>query len=264
MAFCKGIVLAGGNGTRLFPVTKATSKQLLPIYDKPMIFYPLTTLMENDIREILIICMPKHLEAYNRVLEDGKQWGIDISYALQEQPRGIADAFIVGENFIDKNPVALILGDNIFHGNVRFNVNTLNPYTASVFAYYVHDPHRYGVVKFYRNDPEDKPVEIIEKPCNPPSNYAVTGLYLYANNASEYAKGLKPSSRGELEITDLNQLYLTKNELRVVKLDKGVAWLDSGTYGSLLEAAHYVEVIQKRTGLRVGCPETTAKNKGWI
>jgi glucose-1-phosphate thymidylyltransferase len=259
---CRGIILAGGRGTRLYPITRSTSKQLLPIYDKPMIYYPLATLMESGVREVLVICMPHQMQGYRDVLGDGSRWGVEISYAAQEKPRGLSEALIIGEEFIGGDPAALILGDNIFHGNVRFDPDALPPgKQAEVFACRVNDPERYGVVEF---DGSGEPVRIVEKPSEPLSDWAVTGLYLYRENASRYAKSLKPSSRGELEITDLNQTYLDRGELHVSKLDEGVAWLDSGTFESLLGAANYVEVIQKRTGMPVGCPDTVAKKKGWI
>lgn len=259
----KGIILAGGSGTRLWPITKAISKQLMPIYDKPMIYYPLTTLMQAGIRDTLIITTPEDQSGFQRLLGDGSQWGINLQYEVQPSPDGLAQAFIIGENFIGDDKVALVLGDNIFHGNEldASLKQCTNPEGGIVFAYEVSDPERYGVVEFdkYRNA-----VSIEEKPANPKSNYAVVGLYFYDNDVVEIAKNIKPSERGELEITTVNEEYLKRGKLRVVTLAAGDVWLDTGTIDSLTDAADYVRVIQKRTGQVIGSPEKVAYQNGWI
>jgi glucose-1-phosphate thymidylyltransferase len=260
----KGIILAGGAGTRLHPVTECISKQLLPIYDKPMIYYPLTTLMLAGIKDILIISTPRDLPAFINLLGDGKKWGINLSYAEQPSPDGLAQAFIIGEKFIGKDSVCLILGDNIFYGHglgelLQKAKNNLNG--AAVFGYYVNDPERYGVAVF---DQDKKLVDIEEKPKQPKSNYAIAGLYLYDNQVIDIAKSLKPSARGELEITDVNRIYLQQKRLELIKLHRGFAWLDTGTHKSLLDASHYFCVIEERQGLKVACPEEVAFRMGYI
>jgi len=253
----KGIVLAGGSGTRLYPLTWSISKQLLPVYDKPMVYYPIATLMLAGIREILVICMGNQLELFKNLLGDGARWGINIDYAVQDEPNGIAEAFIIGREFIGDAPVALNLGDNIFYGHgleQDLKAASDSP-EATVFAYHVRDPQRYGVIGF---DSEGKPESIVEKPAVPASNYAVTGLYMYDNDVVEMAKSITPSARGELEITDINQQYLDEGKLNVAKLGRGVAWLDTGTLESLNQAANFIETIEKRQGLKVCCPEEIA------
>jgi len=253
----KGIVLAGGSGSRLHPLTSSISKQLLPVYDKPMVYYPIATLMLAGIREILLICMGSQLALFKNLLGDGSKWGIQIEYAVQDEPNGIAEAFIIGEEFIDSSPVALNLGDNIFygHGLEKELMSVSSNRDATVFAYHVRDPERYGVIGFDNNG---KPVSIIEKPAQPESNYAVTGLYMYSNDVVDIAKSITPSARGELEITDINQQYLAQGRLSVAKLGRGTAWLDTGTLESLNQAANFIETVEQRQGLKICCPEEIA------
>jgi glucose-1-phosphate thymidylyltransferase len=263
----KGIVLAGGSGTRLYPITKGISKQLLPIFDKPMVYYPISVLMLAGIRDILLISTPQDLPGFKRLLGDGSSYGINISYAEQPNPDGLAQAFIIGEEFIGNDSVCLVLGDNIFHGNdfrqllVGAVHNAEKENKATVFGYHVNDPQRYGVVEF---NEKGKAVSIEEKPDKPKSNYAVVGLYFYPNKVVSVAKTIKPSKRGELEITTVNERFLKDNELMVQTLGRGFAWLDTGTHDSLSEASTYIEVIEKRTGLKVGCIEGIAYEMGWI
>jgi glucose-1-phosphate thymidylyltransferase len=259
----KGIILAGGSGTRLHPITKGISKQLMPIYDKPMIYYPLTTLMSAGIKEILVVTTPEHLDRFADLLGDGSQWGINLTYKVQPSPDGLAQAFILGENFIGDDKVALILGDNIFHGN-RLGKSVskcTDPDGGIVFAYHVDDPERYGVVEF---DKTGKAISIEEKPEKPKSNYAVVGLYFYDNSVVDIAKRVKPSERGELEITSVNEEYLKQNKLTVTTLDESDVWLDTGTIDSMCDASDYVKVLQKRTNQIIGSPEKVAYEQGFI
>jgi len=260
----KGILLAGGSGTRLYPLTRAVSKQLMPVYDKPMVYYPLTTLMLAGIREILVISTPDDTPLFRRLLGDGSQWGLSLSYAVQAKPEGLAQAFLLGESFVGGKPVCLILGDNIFYGHglpdVLRKAATLTS-GAQIFGYGIRDPERYGVLSF---DASGALRDIVEKPSKPPSHYAVPGIYFYDGTVSERARSLAPSARGELEITDLNRLYLREGALEATKLGRGVAWFDTGTYESLLEAAIFMEVLEKRQGIKVACPEEIAFRLGYV
>ena len=260
----KGIILAGGNGSRLYPITKATSKQLIPVYDKPMIYYPLSTLMLAGIRDILIITAPKDRDTFEKLLGNGSQFGINIKYKIQTKPEGIAQAFLIAEEFIKNSSVTLILGDNLFHGDFLVNQlqkNYLLNEGASIFAYSVSDPQRYGVVEF---DSKGKAYNIEEKPLNPKSKFAITGLYFYDNSVVEKAKKIKPSDRGELEITDLNKMYMKEGKLNVEKMNRGMTWLDTGTTDSLHEASSYIRTLERRQGLKIGCPEEVAWRMNFI
>jgi len=260
----KGILLAGGSGTRLYPATSAVSKQLLPVYDKPMVYHPLSTLMLAGIRDILVISTPRDLPLFQQLLQDGSQWGIQLQYAVQPAPGGIAQALLIGAEFLGDHPPALVLGDNIYYGHELQGLlrsATERTQGATVFAYHVSDPQRYGVVEF---SPEGRVLSLEEKPARPKSNYAVTGLYFYDNEAVPLTRTLRPSARGELEITDLNRLYLDRSALRVEVMGRGYAWLDTGTHESLLDASHYIATLERRQGLKIACPEEVAFRQGWL
>ena len=260
----KGIILAGGSGTRLYPLTLAISKQIMPVYDKPMIYYPLSILMQADIREVLIITTPRDLETFKSLLGDGSQWGMKFEYKVQEKPNGLAEAFIIGEDFIGQDNVAMILGDNMFYGEhlaQKLKEANERENEATIFGYYVKDPRAYGVVEI---DENGKAVSIEEKPANPKSNYAVPGLYFYTNEVIEIAKNVKPSARGELEITSINEEYMKRGQLKVEKLGRGMTWFDTGTHDALIETASFVQTIQKRQGLQICCPEEIAYQNKWI
>jgi len=260
----KGIILSGGLGTRLYPCTKVTSKQLLPVYDKPLVYYPLSTLMMAGIRDIMIITSPADRKPFENLIGDGSQWGLNISYETQLQPRGIAECFRIAEKWIGKDDVTLILGDNIFYGNeliTRFNAATWNNVGCTLFAYHVADPERFGVIELDHND---EPLRILEKPKIAPSNYAVTGLYFYNNKVVEYAWRINPSARGELEITDINNLYMQDHDCKIEYLNRGIAWIDTGTFESLSEASVFVGSVQRRTGMMIACPEEIAYKNAWI
>ena len=260
----KGIILSGGMGTRLYPCTEVLSKQLLPVYDKPLVYYPLTTLMMAGIRDIMIINSPNDADSFRRLCKDGSQWGVEISYAIQREPKGIAECFRLVENWIGKDDVALILGDNIFYGNDlinRFNSANWNSAGATLFAYHVNDPERFGVLETNQNG---DPIAIHEKPKHAPSNYAITGLYFYDNKVVDYSWQIQPSARGELEITDINNIYMKNHDCKIEYLNRGVAWIDTGTFESLSEASVFVGSVQRRTGTMIGCPEEIAYKNAWI